>query len=618
MFRRTKSNPRYHSDSKWIGLPVTAARLVGGESLIQCKTDGRVRVISDELLRLLQETDRIRSLNDHVELSLAKGRPRSLRRTIYDALSSLASSGLLVSEEQILNALSEDVRGDSPADGRIETLSWPTKDRPGPLLRGIRDWARVCRKFSRSPRFLVCDQSGNSGGSDLAQMLAPVAEESGVEFALLDRRSQAEAINRFVRAGIGPDTLRFGLTDEQSVGVPYGVNRNWILLATAGETFLSADDDTVCQFAVSPHCGEGLRYDPSPNPVDYRFFADRQEVFKAARFVDEDPLLVHERVLGKRPGDLNALWGQQGHQVSLDRLSPALAESLLIEAPRVRVSTTGTCGESGLMNPRLVLHLDGPLRKQLSHKQDYERAIVCTEIISGAKETTVVRRTNFVSMCFAADNRDFLPPMLPSGRGEDTLWGVTLPICNPGFLAAHVPRAVLHLGRSRTLSRADATDYRLAILHVMQSLAASFPSLPTTASPEKQTRRLGQYFVDLGTADWGELEYHLRHRWLRETAKTIDYLESLLLIHNREPANWAADVDAHIESLHRYAVSDDLAIPVELRAYADGRPRPRDEACRLLQDLVRKYGELLMAWPDIVSVAKELKAAEQFPMTRLG
>src|SRR5580658_10909364 len=42
------------------------------------------------------------------------------------------------------------------------------------------------------------------------------------------------------------------------------------------------------------------------------------------------------------------------------------------------------------------------------------------------------------------DNRELLPPFLPTGRGEDNLMAAILTRCFPGACVAHLPRGLVH------------------------------------------------------------------------------------------------------------------------------------------------------------------------------
>jgi hypothetical protein len=95
----------------------------------------------------------------------------------------------------------------------------------------------------------------------------------------------------------------------------------------------------------------------------------------------------------------------------------------------------------------------------------------------------------------------------------------------------------------------------------------------------------------------------VRAQVLRGRSLDLAVLDETLSRHRGAPAFWARDVARAREILAAAVASPAAAHPADLVAAfgeADGRAAFRD--------LVRRYGELLRAWPDLWEAARALRA----------
>ena len=100
-----------------------------------------------------------------------------------------------------------------------------------------------------------------------------------------------------------------------------------------------------------------------------------------------------------------------------------------------------------------------------------------------------------------------------------------------------------------------------------------------------------------------DFEAYVRRLQQYRTLAFITILEGHLQTHGASPSFWAEDVKRMVERISRTATAEDYMVPRDLR---DGRDA--EEARRLSQELVAKFGELLEAWPTIVAAARRLRA----------
>jgi hypothetical protein len=101
-----------------------------------------------------------------------------------------------------------------------------------------------------------------------------------------------------------------------------------------------------------------------------------------------------------------------------------------------------------------------------------------------------------------------------------------------------------------------------------------------------------------------QFEEHLRRLWVLEMARDVDHLEHLLGIYNGEPDYWAEDVEAYLEAIRQRVEAGPDVSPVDMV-----KQKGSEGFLVLVQELVRRYGELLVSWPAIVAGARRLKEA---------
>ena len=96
-------------------------------------------------------------------------------------------------------------------------------------------------------------------------------------------------------------------------------------------------------------------------------------------------------------------------------------------------------------------------------------------------------------------------------------------------------------------------------------------------------------------------------------ARLASHLEGQLRRYGGQPGFWADDVRRVLDALHETLTGGDFVVPEDL-AGAFGREQGR----ALLPRLVRRFGEALQAWPDVVEAARQLRARGERPGRQVG
>jgi hypothetical protein len=122
-------------------------------------------------------------------------------------------------------------------------------------------------------------------------------------------------------------------------------------------------------------------------------------------------------------------------------------------------------------------------------------------------------------------------------------------------------------------------------------------------SDEARLHRLGRHLRWLGSLRLTEFDAYVRAQQQFRTIAFITALQGQLQAHAGLPHYWAADVERMIERVSTAACASDYTVPRDLMS-GEGIDATR----QLSQEFVGRFGELLEAWPTLVTAARTLRA----------
>jgi hypothetical protein len=141
------------------------------------------------------------------------------------------------------------------------------------------------------------------------------------------------------------------------------------------------------------------------------------------------------------------------------RHADASLAAALSRDSRVRVTECGTIGDPGTPDDRWLGRMPPESVQRLAGDgRQAELALRHSLCWLGVDRTTFASCANF-SQITGFDNREFLPPYFPFGRGQDRVFGETVRFLDPGSVALIHPWAALHL-RVDGLERAQRLQQR--------------------------------------------------------------------------------------------------------------------------------------------------------------
>jgi hypothetical protein len=423
----------------------------------------------------------------------------------------------------------------------------------------------------------------------------------GLKIAYAGREEKESYVTQLSTEGIPHEIAHFALANELGVAGSPGANRNALLLHTVGETFLSCDDDSICWMG-DLRDGDQLvsLIPPGAFHLHTCFVSSPSDAMASVPRASCDLFAAHEELLGR---SLEDLWGSR---VACDKngvqlRGPAVID-LLERKGRVLITLSGVLGDSGIPNATGWMLANSEMRNRfLRHCEFHNGQDAGRYVVQGVSRPTVSASPLVMTTTASGfDNRVLLPPFIPSGKGEDTLFGVTAAKCYPDLYTGHVPLALLHAPEcKKAYAPLSASVFNLT--NLLMLVLEGCPNTPDS-SPEKRLSTVGRYLAECGYADAHDFQsflLRLTRKWL---IGWIERLEYLLKAFHGEPANWAQQVRQWINEFESKFSDAQAGIPVDMPGQMSQR-----EGYQRTQQFILQFGILLQSWPAIISASRRLR-----------
>jgi hypothetical protein len=536
---------------------------------------------------------------------LARGRSLALPPEPAGAaadLDALRRAGLVCDESEVIAALASAM---PPPPSPIAWLGVVTSGRPAALRRGLTSYVENARRFGRTMRVAVADDSRTeSERAANVDVLNDVARGYGIptSYAGADEKTRfAAELARECDAS--EDLLRFAFFDPEGFGATYGANRNALLLQTLGGGLLSVDDDTIAQTGFAGPERAGLALDCRLDRRPVVFYESEEAALAAVRWGEHDLVGAHERLLGAQVADGIARFADEG-PVALEHAGAPLLRRAMSRRARVAMTTSGLVGDSGMGHAGPLLLAEGPSFESLLRSPEaYGWAAASRQVVMASPQTTISSCPITMTTSVGLDNSSLLPPFLPVTRGEDALFAFMLQKSTPeahfGYLPVVVRHAPVERRRAFTegLWRTSGRPLSLTIAAFMTPKSA----VPAGGGTAGWMRDAGQRLLDLAALPRPDFVEALRVQFWDELSGRIRLAELRLERRSHAPEYWVADLRRHIEHLRAQMLDPEAAFPADLRRSADGG-ETADRARRLFH----RFGELTRTWPTLVEAARAL------------
>lgn len=536
----------------------------------------------------------LRSVVEQTERSV----PPDPRRTaaIRQRLEQFQKAGFLVSRDGFLRDVAR------PADAEsapIHTVGFTTRNRPELLQRSMRSWAENAAQFGRRIEFAVIDDARTEDEERGTRQALEELAGAGLSIRLAGPAERdAYAAELAAEATVDPALVRFALRGDERCPITTGSARTSLLLDCLGAPYVLADDDGLARLAGCPEPLAGLEITSRNDPTDFWFYRNRDQLFSGVEFLERDVLGEHERLLGRSVGELIDAAGN-GSAVELNGMSASFEARLRDRAVRVRTSMAGVVGDSGIgETAHLFTTPDTRLRLTVS-EEFFRDAVTNRQSLRTPRRLTVSDGVITMAGNLGLDATELLPPFCPVQRNSDGLLGRTLQQCFRGAAKGYLNVAALHdppPGRCQSLDDWWRQMQRVRFSELLGALLEAPGALDE--DPREALRQVGAHLRRAASAPQPEFRGRMLARLLHREAPRL----------TRDRSDEASQMPAFYADLRRRQME------VMREAFADDeylecRDLPGDRPLALAQDVIARFGELLMVWPRIWDAAARLQAA---------
>jgi hypothetical protein len=482
---------------------------------------------------------------------------------------------------------------------RVKTLAVATCNRMALLKRCLKSYIRNVQLHGRECNVVIVDDSPAKRTRQLCrEWLRTTSKRLGIKILYAGLEEKSYFGSRLVERGVPPELVHFLLGNPLQIRRSPGANRNAHLLHCVGEPILCCDDDSVCILADFRHGDQRPKVVLSGNSsLDVCFVPNRRAAIKSTVCSSEGIFEVHEALLGRVVEDLKFTRG-----VSSSAKDTANRRSGL-DGDReqvVGITLSGVVGDSGMPNLIGFMLARGGVRERFLQKWNPHKSPQISRCLIRGVCRPVMSPLSGVMMTTATglDNRIPLPPFAPSGRGEDTLFGVIVQKCFGDVYTGFVPFGLLHAPEGQRQYEPLSTHFRLADIIMMLLQEYKTPR----GSYEEQLRSLGIYlgqYANMSNRDFRTLVVECVHKSI---IKRIEICEGCLEIYGARPPRWAVAMRSWIIEMKELLHGPDLGIPSDLQTCAlDGPLHVK------VQWFIATFGTVLQNWSEITKVARQLR-----------
>ncbi len=619
------------SDERYRAIPFESYRINSGYSALlpngfKCPVEAK-----DEIASLLSHCSSFRSLDDHLatylqtNLALIGQRSprrfiRSLTNFLWNSVSSadpkdlhflskwnnyrtfleqLVKQNLLVSETDLRAQISHEFTNDNRQP--ISYLCIPTVGRTKLLQRCLESYCNNAQYYGRPLTVLV---AADCGASELQGLVEQQSHKSSscIWMTPSHREDLARSIAR--RASIPEEVLLFGLLGLPTVRWKAGAVRNSLLLATIGAKSINVDDDTLCSGIMATGQSSTNSTVTTINecdPTQFWFYADKESLHATASFTNVDFVGYHEAFLGRRLGSAFL----DSNRTTIRELCSCLLNDLYSGSGIIALTHTGLAGDSGMSSSGSLYGVEGESRtRMLGTEKTYTEAMLSRQIVRMTPEVSIGHGTLCMSTMIGLDNRQLLPPFLPTFRNDDGLFGQMLKVCFDGYYTCYLPLAMRHEPQEQR-SYPEETDSFVFIyasvlfqqcVHEMEKTLKHYPG------GESRLRVLGEHFINIGQLPATTFRNYIRKLALSVASTRLRYLDGSLHRHSAKPTYWANGLRSVMGRLKTAMFSNGYEVPIDLSNVGSD-----EERMQILRSTFYDYGRLVCLWPTVRKIASQMR-----------
>jgi hypothetical protein len=577
--------------------------------LIRCEA-GAV-VLPRQVGELIAQMSSLRRISEHCQPALAASDlSASQHQLLRQRIGEMAQRGFFLTEEQILSRIGPVTSGGTS----ITTLAMVANGLRSTTLDSLQSYVANAALHRGESTVMVSDDStGPEGGEALRDALVSLRNMRGITSRYLGRAEKKEFARRLsgeadVPVAVVEDTM--GLGEPQTF--TRGGNTNALLLDTVDEALFCWDDDTFCHPGQMSGATTRARFASNGQPPLRLAPAPSQEALLSQVELSNACLFEgHEAWLGRSLSEL-----VRSGELDAGQLDPLGVTALMTGRGRICVTWAGTYGDSGSESASYLLFLEGEERERLmADEHQYGEMMQNRQVWKAPLAPTVARPTFFQSMAFAVDNRAFLPPFLPWGRGSDNVFGGLCLQSMDNAYFAFLPLSIRHAPQPPRREPRDSF-VRLAgerSLQALVGLCLREIGPGQAGNGAEALGVMGDLLMNVATLSLREMSAFCLPSYASAVSAQIGVLERLLDRYGGRPAFWAKDVRQLIQCLEGDLLREGpfLGSQKRSRGGADGGGSDGsgcDGEWPSIAARLARFGAVLKAWPTMRAAASRLRS----------
>ena len=509
------------------------------------------------------------------------------------SLQELQKKGLLISKTEFLNKLAK--YGSEYAFPNINTLAWITRDRTESVRRSLESFIENTIERYQDSDFIVFDDSTPENYNTNQQNIELLNQKYKTNIKLVGRTERKVLLKRLIQKlenKVPKHVLEYGLMGLSGIDHRTGANRNTFLLFTTGKYSLLTDDDIFCNISKNGNDKQlTITSDASSADASTEFFISQSELIKKVEFEYNDPINLHEKLLGQSISNLTERYRDQ---VGVVRITPKFIHDNLSTEKKVRVTMMGAAGDSGAGSPiSKIFFQANKLVPLISDSENFLSKMYSRTVLQSHNSLTVGSPNFLLGMNLGFDNTELLPPFHPNFRNSDGIFASVLRKCFGNAYIGHLPYAISHIPPDeRPVDDSDLGSTSNRIPDVLRFSIDEFNNRSVTA--EEGLKSLGTYLRDISKRPDNSLKEYLGLINTSLITNKINGIESLYKEHKHINRQWAELVEQRMEILYKCfqnGISSIQFKEIEDLSY--------ENQLLKIRKVYENFGDLLFYWPDI-------------------
>ncbi|MDR8393090.1 hypothetical protein NC796_18180 [Aliifodinibius sp. S!AR15-10] len=543
--------------------------------------------------------------------------PERNLQIVQQQLELFVQSGNLITSNELSAKVTSCVSALDVADEStpgIQVLGIPTCNRNQMLVRCVESYlSNPVNGSGISHLHIVDDSDQTDPDNQNRQAINKLCRRHETNLLWIDRSYRTRFAEQLSKAGdIPEDVTQFALFGDSRIPFTAGASRNTLLLQAAGTKSTQVDDDTINEIRPAPNMQDELALSTEESHK-FVFFPGRDAVSEFTKQhkpngsgTGNNFFSHHNTLLGRHPGVLV----HNEDEVDYDRLSQdRLLKKMRKQDAHIAVTFLGALGDSGMNHhwQRLARN-EHSFRKLVEDESSYHEAMCTRQLFRFVSHRSIGDTIYCMGMNMGLDTRRLLPPFMPVQRNEDGTFGVLLHRYFPTACKGYLPYAIRHDPPGRDFSVDKEEALRVGPLRTNDILVAVLLALSEQNdnmgnNGAKNLAAVGKHIKNMSGAPEKVFQEEVRDYCADLLTIRMTFVQQLLNERIDAPDYWKRDAEQVVANFKSLRDSADLCVPSDL-------PGSTGERLALLQDLMKKYGDLLVHWPAMWRAAVALDKVE--------